>query len=230
MALDDSSEINLLPPPELAIPLWRSLARNLRECLHPDRQPPLEITAKPAQVGMLVGDILDIPWYRTVFTNIGEVLAPETLPPLELESHAVDVGELISDQIQRGWWASLLRNLADSVAPENLPQLQLSSAPINPKTSSQYLMVPRWSALIESPRIAAGEQGAAAPSASQFVRLGTPAQVTSPQAANESRAVVAAEIAETQRALRRARLREACWISATAIQIAFLLAWHIMGK
>jgi hypothetical protein len=228
MALDNSSEINFLLPPELTIPLWRSLARNLREHLHPDSQPPLEITAKPAQVGMLVGDRLDIPWYRTVFTGIGDVIAPETLPPLEIESHAVDVGELVSDQIQHGWWTSLLRNLADRVTPERLPPLHLSSAPANPKTSSRYLMVPSWSSLIESPGIAAGEQGTAVPSAYRFVRLGAPAQATSPEVANGSHADME-EIANAQRALRRARLREACWISAATIQIAFL-AWYIVGR
>jgi hypothetical protein len=230
MAFDSSSEINLLPPPELSLPLWRSLARNLREYFHSSRQPPLVITSKPAQVGMLVGDILDIPWYRTVFTNIGDVISPETLPPLELESHAVDVGELVSDQIQRGWWASLLRNLADTVAPEKLPPLELSSSPIDPKTSSQFLMVPSWSALVDSPRVAAaGQSTVSTLSGARFVHPGTPAKTAAPDAVSVSRAEME-EVARAQHALRRARLREACWISAAAIQITFLLAWHVVGK
>jgi hypothetical protein len=228
MSHDDSSEINLLPPPELTIPLWRSLARNLRERFYPAPQPPLEITARPAQVGMLVGDILNLPWYRTVFNSIGDVIAPETLPPLELDSHAVDVGELISDQIQHGWWTSLLRNLVDNVAPEKLPPLHLSSAPIKPDASSQYLMVPRWSSLIEAPS-AAREQATAASSTPRLMHLITPAQLSSPEVVTRSRPDTE-EIARTQRALRRARLREACWMSAAAIQIAFLFAWWIVGK
>jgi hypothetical protein len=225
----DSREFNILPPPELTIPLWRSLARNLRERFYPAPQPPLEITARPAQVGMLVGDILDLPWYRTVFTSIGDVIAPETQPPLELESHGVDVGELISDQIQHGWWTSLLRNLADSFAPERLPPLHLSSVPITPEASSQYLTVPRWSSLIETPRIAVREQATAAPSTPRLMPLIIPVRVTSPEVVNWSH-LDTEEIVRTQRALRRAHLREACWITVAAAQIAFLFAWYILGK
>lgn len=229
MSLVDPSEINFLPPPELSIPLWRSLGRNLRERFYPAPQPPLEITSRPAQVGMLVGDILNLPWYRTVFTSIGDVIAPETLPPLELDSHAVDVGELISDQIQHGWWTSLLRNLADSVAPERLPPLHLSSVPIKPEASSQYLMVPRWSSLIEAPRIAARERAMAASPTPRWMYLVTPAQLTSPEVATRF-GPDTEEIAKTKRALRHARLREACWMSAAAIQIAFLFAWFLLVR
>ena len=239
MSVDPSAEIDLSPPPEVSIPLWRSLARNLRERFHPDPQPPLAITAKPAHVGMLVGDMLSVPWYRTVFTSIGDAIAPDTLPPLELQSQPVDVGELISDELQRGWWRSLVRNMADRVAPEKLPPLYVSSAPIDPKGDSQYLMVPRWSALIEGPVIVPRAQAWPEPvimvRPPEFATLDAPARLT-PTARLSSPDVVAQsspfadEIARARRELRWSRCRERCWISAAALQVAFMLAWYIMKK
>jgi hypothetical protein len=239
MSVDPSTEINLSPPPELSVPLWRSLARNLRERIHPEPQPPLEITARPAHVGMLVGDMLSVPWYRTVFTSIGDAIAPDTLPPLELQSSPVDVGELISDEIQRGWWTSLVRNLADRVAPEKLPPLYLSSKPVAPKVSSDYLVVPRWSELIEAPviisRVEARPQPAIRVRPPEFATLDAPARLTStarlttPDVVTRS-SPFAQEIAKAQRELRWSHWREACWISGAAIQVAVMLAWFFMRQ
>src|SRR5215472_2739860 len=108
-------ELNLLPPPELNVSLLRSLFANLRDSILPERLPPLQLTSRPVNVGMLVGDILEVPWYRTILSNLGDAISPEILPPLQLESQPVDV-ELISDL--PGWWRSLLRNLADAAAPD----------------------------------------------------------------------------------------------------------------
>ena len=143
-----NEELNLLPPPELNVPLWRSLLGNLRDVFSPKRLPPLKLTSRPANVGMLVGDILDVGWYRTILSGIGDAISPDTLPPLQLESQPVDV-ELISDQ--PAWWRSLLRNLADAVAPERLPALHLTSQPTNPEMASTVLIAPRWSSLITVP-------------------------------------------------------------------------------
>jgi hypothetical protein len=141
-------ELNFLPPPELNVSLLRSLLGNLRELFSPNRLPPLKLSSRPVDVGMLVGDILDLPWYRTILSGIGDAISPDTLPPLQLESQPVDV-ELISDQ--PAWWRSLLRNLADAVAPERLPALHLTSQPTNPEMASTVLMAPRWSSLISTP-------------------------------------------------------------------------------
>lgn len=146
----EGGEVNLLPPPELNVSLLRSLFTNLRDSFFPKRLPPLQLTSRPVNVGMLVGDILDLPWYRTILSNIGDLISPETLPPLQLESQPVDV-ELISDQ--PAWWRSLLRNLADAVAPERQPALRLTSGPVNPEMASEVLITPRWSALIEGPKV-----------------------------------------------------------------------------
>src|SRR5215468_6085110 len=147
MATD--TDLDLSPPPEITRPLWKSLIYNFRNRFLPDSLPPLYLTSRPVNLGMLLGDFLVLPWYRTIFTNLGDVISPETLPPLQLESRPVDVGDLIGDQLARPWWTSLLRNLADRLAPEKLPALELSSAPVNPMVPSPALLLACWSNVIE---------------------------------------------------------------------------------
>lgn len=151
MATDQ--ELDLSPPEDLTRPLWRSLIGNFRDRFLPDHLPPLYITSRPVNLGMLLGDFLDLPWYRTVFTNLGDVISPETQAPLQLESRPVDVGELIADQISHGWWSSLLRSLADAVAPEKLPPLELTSEPANAIIPSEALLLAAWSNVISTPKI-----------------------------------------------------------------------------
>jgi hypothetical protein len=151
MATDQ--ELDLSPPEDLTRPLWKSLIRNFRDRFLPDHLPPLYITSRPVNLGMLLGDFLDLPWYRTVFTNLGDVISPETQAPLQLESRPVDVGELIADQMARPWWSSLLRSLADAVAPEKLPPLELTSEPANAIIPSEALLLAAWSNVISTPKI-----------------------------------------------------------------------------
>src|ERR1700677_5221952 len=122
--------LDLLPPTSLTEPVWGSPLGNLRDPFAPTKLPPLELTSRPVNVGLALGDRLRLPWYRTVFTNIGDVLSPETLPPLELESRPVDVGELITDKLSHFWWGSLLRNLADRAALETQAAISLTAKPI----------------------------------------------------------------------------------------------------
>src|ERR1700746_2395499 len=147
------NELDLAPPEDLSRPLWKSLIRNFRDRFLPDHLPPLYITSRPVNLGMLLGDFLDLPWYRTVFTNLGDVISPETQPPLQLESRPVDVGELIGDQISHLWLTSLLRSLADAVAPEKLPPLELTSEPANAIVPSDALLLASWSNVISTPKI-----------------------------------------------------------------------------
>lgn len=151
MATDQ--QLDLLPPEELTRPLWRSFVRNFRDRFLPDNLPPLYLTSRPANLGMLLGDFLGLPWYRTVFTNLGDVISPETQAPLQLESRPVDVGELIGDQMARPWWSSLLRSVADSVAPDKLPPLELTSDPANPVIPSDALFLAAWSHVISGPKV-----------------------------------------------------------------------------
>ncbi|MGC2194824.1 MAG: hypothetical protein WA628_09110 [Terriglobales bacterium] len=151
MATD--SELDLAPPEDLNRPLWKSLIWNFRDRFLPDHLPPLYLTSRPVNLGMLLGDFLVLPWYRTVFTNMGDVISPETQPPLQLESRPVDVGELIGDMMAHPWWSSLLRSLADSVAPEKLPPLEVTWEPANPIIPSQALLLTSWSNVISTPKV-----------------------------------------------------------------------------
>jgi hypothetical protein len=220
--------IELLPPHHLSMPLWRSLLENLRDAFAGSRVPPLLITSKPVDVGMLLSDRVELPWFRTVFTNIGDAITPEILPPLQLESQPVDVGDLISDQLQRGWWASLLRNLADAVAPERQPPMHLTSAPVEPQAASTRLCVPRWSELIEAPKVCwvdqPGTPSAAPPS---LVRMPAPTfgmTVALDLPPGDSTTVHDLTF-KAKRALRFAHLREAFWISLAGVEITVLFVW-----
>ena len=154
----DNHELDLLLPQSVTRPLWRSLLSNLHDRLFPEKLPPLQLTSRPMNTGMLIGDAVSLPWFRTVFTNLGNVINPENLPPLELESQPVDVGELVSDQMGHMWWTSLLRNLADRVAPERLPPLQLTSKPVDADLKSGSMQLARWSSLITLPKVPLAER------------------------------------------------------------------------
>jgi hypothetical protein len=151
MATD--TDLDLSPPEEVTRPLWKSLIVNFRDRFLPDNLPPLYLTSRPVNLGMLLGDFLVLSWYRTIFTNLGDVISPETLPPLQLESRPVEVGELIGDTMARPWWSSLLRSLADAVAPEKLPPLDITWEPANPITPSQALLLTDWSNVISTPKV-----------------------------------------------------------------------------
>ncbi len=220
-------ELNLLPPPGLNMPLWRSLLANLRDRFSPERLPPLRLSSRPVDVGMLVGDILDLPWYRTIFTNVGDVISPETLPPLQLESQPVEV-ELISDF--PAWWRSLLRNLVDAVAPERQPALHLTSPPVNPELASKVLMAPRWSSVIATAKVflpdppsapSARPVPVAAPMRTVFVRL---PPLETPAADSFDRQLVL----QMQRALRYAHIREIIWLSVAVAEVTVLVVLRLM--
>src|SRR5437868_279544 len=223
---DNAGELDLLLPQSVSRPLWRSLLSNLHDRLFPEKLPPLHLTSRPVNTGMLIGDMVSLPWYRTVFTNLGNVITPETLPPLELESQPVDVGELISDQIGHLWWSSLLRNLADRVAPERLPPLQLTSAPVDASLRSGSMQLARWSSLITLDRVPPSER-------QHFTT--TPARPITYRTASPSLAGITAtpttllgapahaHPSKLQTALSRSRLREALLISLAVLEALYLL-------
>jgi hypothetical protein len=146
-------DVDFSPPEGLSLPLWRSLLINVLERLSPERLPPLQLTSKPVDVGILVGDLVDLPWYRTVFTNLGDVISPETLPPLELTSRPVDVGELLGDELSHGWWDSLMTSIREKLSPERLPAPQLTAQPVPAFGADSTLQILDWSALINTPKV-----------------------------------------------------------------------------
>ncbi|MGA9526931.1 MAG: hypothetical protein WBS24_02315 [Terriglobales bacterium] len=212
-----SIPIDLLPPPELSRSLWKSLLGNLRDTFAPEKLPPLQLTSRPVNVGLPLGDQLRLPWFRTVFTNIGDVLSPEVLPPLELESRPVDVGELITDQLSHMWWGSLLRNLADRVAPESLPTLQLTAKPIPDIIAKSWILLPMWSETIDGPKIFYPDK----PKPAEAPRAVSPKPAPAPLEPVLSRDPTAADLL---RDIRRSTIRRRIWIGLAAAQAAYLIA------
>jgi hypothetical protein len=225
---EDNQELDLLLPSSVTGPLWRSLLRNLRDRFFPEKLPPLQLTSRPVNTGMLIGDAVSLPWYRTVFTNLGNVINPEVLPPLELESRPMDVGELVSDQMGHMWWTSLLRNLADRVAPERLPPLQLTSAPLDADLKSGSMQLARWSSLITLPKVPLAERKyfTASPARPSTPRIGPVAPFAG--FAGMPAALFEGTPAHTnpgklKTALSRSKLREALLISLAVLEAIYLV-------
>ncbi len=211
--------IDLLPPASLTQPLWRSLTGNLRDTFAPEKLPPLHLTSRPVNVGLLLGDRISMPWFRTVFTNLGDVISPETLPPLELESQPVDVGELITDQLSHLWIGSLLRNLADRVAPETQPALQLTAKPVLDIIPKSWILLPLWSEVIDGPKVFYPDK----PKVVETARPVNPKPAPTP-AQVEQLEVEEQTAADLLRDIRRSRMRKRIWIGVAAAQVAYLVA------
>jgi hypothetical protein len=211
--------LNLAPPEGISLPLWRSLARGFGDLISPEKLPPLVVTSRPVDLGMLLGDYLRLPWYRTVFTNLGEVVLPDTQPPLELESRPVDVGELLGDELRRPWWKSMVRNLADLVAPEKLPALELSSKPVNPFSPSSQLILTNWSNVIDGPKVFL-------PDTPRAASASTPGLVLAPAPRTEP--IPVEFVNDLERDLRRdlhwSKMRQRFLIAVFAAEIVFLVA------
>jgi hypothetical protein len=220
---DPQISLDLLPPASLTQPLWRSLAGNLRDTFAPEKLPPLQLTSRPANIGLLLGDRLRLPWFRTVFTNIGDVISPETLPPLELESRPVDVGELITDQLSHFWWGSLLRNLADRIAPETQPALSLTAKPILDIIPKSWILLPLWSEVVDTPKVFYPDKPKTADTRPVNLQ-----PVTLPAEKRETLAIEPTA-ADLLRDIRRSRIRQRIWIGVVATQILFMVAMAL-GK
>ena len=210
--------LDLLPPASLTQPLWRSLAGNLRDTLAPEKLPPLQLTSRPVNVGLLLGDRLSLAWFRTVFTNIGDVISPEPLPPLELESRPVDVGELITDQLSHFWWGSLLRNLADRVSPETMPALNLTSKPILDIMPKSWILLPLWSEVVDTPKVFYPDK----PKLADAMRPASPQPMALPVEKREAR-VAEPTAADLLRDLRRSRIRQRVWIGLATVQVLYMV-------
>ncbi len=221
----DGHELELLLADSWNLPLRKRLLDHLRDTFAPEKLPPLRLTSRPVDVGMLAGDVLSLPWYRTVFTNLGDVVSPEILPPLQLESRPVDVGELIGDQMSHMWWTSLLRSLADAAAPERLPALQLTSAPMDdPSLTAGSMQLPRWSSVISTPKVFYPDQP-------------KPAFVPAPRVAAPPPKPDPAEVefvhvleADLKRDLRRSIFRQRLWVSLAVLEVLALIGTSIWWK
>jgi len=224
------SEINLLLPQSATRPLWRHLLGELRDHFFPEKLPPLHLSSRPVNLGMLLGDYVTLPWYRTIFTNLGNVITPEVLPPLELESRPVDVGELINDQLSHPWWTSLLRNLADRVAPERMAPLELTSKPADASLRSGSIEIQRWSSLISLPKVPPAQRAAFRTEPVKIAVARAPIQVPMPAIAGgspelQSRSFLADDPGDKLRtALSRSRIRQGVLIAVAMGEAVYLIA------
>ncbi len=205
------------------MPLWRSLILNLADRISPERLPPLELTSRPVDTGMLFGDRLALPWYRTVFSNISDVVSADTGPPLELTSRPVDLGELLGDELSHGWWASLLDGLRYRLSPEKQPSLSLTSKPIAAYGGNSWLQLMDWSSLLDSPKVFLPD----IPVETPFIAAEVLAPVPVPAAASTvplSQELWAAQM-QFKRDLSRSRFRQKIWITMVAAEAIFLLTY-----
>jgi hypothetical protein len=221
-ALRVELQIDLLPPASLSQPLWKSLLGNLRDTLAPEKLPPLQLTSRPVDLGVPLGERLQLPWFRTVFTNLGDVISPETLPPLELESVPVDVGELITDQLSHFWFSSLLRNLADRLVPERLPKLELTAKPITNVMPETWLLLPAWSEVISTPKVFYPDKPSPQTS-SVTMPLPMSAVAAKTQGLNARHPAEAGLL----RDLRRSRIRSFVWMGMATAQAVYVIVFLI---
>ena len=212
-------DLDISPPEEVTLSVWRSLLLNVIDRVAPERFPPLELTSKPVDVGILEGDLLELPWYRTVFSNLSEVISPDTQPPLQLESRPVDVGELLGDELSHAWWYSLLGSMRERLAPQKLPPLQLTSRPIAAFGADASLQILDWSSLISTQKVflpdAPKQPAARTVSAEQSAP-------SMPVAAPPRPDLLAARL-QMMRDLGRTRFRSKIWIALAAAEAVFLI-------
>jgi hypothetical protein len=218
-------DLDLSPPAGIDMPLWRSLILNLADRISPERFPPLELTSRPVDTGMLFGDRLALPWYRTVFANISDVVSADTRPPLDLVSRPVDVGELLGDELSHGWWASLLDGLRYRLSPEKLPPLSLTSKPIAAYGAESHLQLLDWSSLLDVPKVFLPDVPVQAQYIAAEVLEPVPATaVTAPAAVPVDQQLWAAQM-QFKRDISRSRFRQKIWMTAIAAEAIFLLAY-----
>jgi hypothetical protein len=211
-------QIELLLADSWNQPLWKHLLGEMRDKFAPEKLPPLHLTSRPVDVGMLQSDRVSVPWFRTVFRNLGDVISPEDLPPLELESRPVEVGELISDMMGHPWWASLLRNLADRVAPERMAPLEVTSKPMDLGLGSSSMLLARWSSVISTPKVFLPDRPK--PEARPSQPLAAPPKPKPDPAEVE---VVHVLEADLKRDLRRSIFRQRLWVSFAVLEVLFLI-------
>ena len=84
--IEDSSTVLL----ETDGSIWSSLVGNLRDAFSSSKQPPLELSSKPVEVGETVPVE---PMWKEIWENLREAFFPEKLPPLDLTSQPVAVSD-----------------------------------------------------------------------------------------------------------------------------------------
>jgi hypothetical protein len=213
------NNLDFAPPDSLTVSLWRSLVLNIIDRVAPERLPPLQLTSKPAYVGVLLGDRLAAPWFKTVFTNIADVVAPEDLPPLEVTSTPVEVSELLGDNVAHPWWHSLLGQMRDRLSPERLPELEVTSQPFKSWEVDTWLQILDWSSLLNTPKVYLPDT----PRGARHYTGPMEPIVVEPAPVEEYAPAIIAAQTQFKRDISRSRLRQKIWISLVAAEVVFLI-------
>jgi periplasmic protein TonB len=79
--------------PDMEVPWFRSLLRNIKEAINPPRLAPFDVTSKPVAVKDIWG-LEGAPWYRGLIRNIKDAINPPRLPPLEVTSKPAPVKDI----------------------------------------------------------------------------------------------------------------------------------------
>lgn len=216
------SDLDFSPPEGLNLSLWRSLLINFADRFAPERVPPLQLTSKPVDVGILLGEQLERPWFRTVFNNLADVISPEVLPALELESRPVDVGELLGDELSHSWWNSLLQHLRDRLSPERLPSLELTSHPVAAFGADASLQILDWSTLIAGAKVFQPDAAPATPIETSDANLVAPPAPVAAQPVPANPVLLMARM-QLVRDIGRTRFRRKIWISLAAAETVLVL-------
>ena len=66
--------------------MWTSLVSNLRDAFSKSKQPPLQLTSKPAEESLIIEED---PVWKTLGASIQDLFFPKKLPPLQLTSRPV---------------------------------------------------------------------------------------------------------------------------------------------
>src|SRR5271167_4443874 len=78
--------------------MWSSLVANLHDAFAPVKQPPLQLTSKPAEDTL---SIREEPVWKTLGASIQDLFFPKKLPPLQLTSTAVPIADPFAVPLKR---------------------------------------------------------------------------------------------------------------------------------
>lgn len=107
----NEAELNLLRE-EINLPLWKSLAANIREYLSLNREPAAPVKQNGAELSLLPP----------------EDSGPRVLPPMKTDGPELNL--LLREDLNPPLWQTLLAGIRDRLFPKKLPPLQLTSRPV----------------------------------------------------------------------------------------------------
>ena len=122
----DKQELDLLLPSSVTGPLWKSLLRNLRDRFFPEKLPPLKLTSRPVNTGMLIGDSV---------IEMGEHAGEWKPKPAHIHLFVPDADAVFARALQAG--ATVLYPIAD------MPYGERSGGVTDPFGNQWFIATPK---------------------------------------------------------------------------------------